>query len=101
MTPVADVLEPIKCSVCEKEFTPADILEFVCRNCQEKLIGHCDCGYDDVSMDWGINIEDDKPPYYWIISCVCGNEMQSADHFVNDIDTTAKELHARWCGAHS
>lgn len=91
---------PSPCSVCDKEFQPADDLEFVCKDCRKLLSGHCDCGFDDVVMDWGIETEGDFP-YYWIIECVCGNEMKSPLHSLGRQDEEAKSLHARWCAKES
>lgn len=86
---------PAPCSVCGETFQPSGDLDFVCLKCKHDLVGHCDCGSDDVVMDWGVETEADLP-YFWIIECICGNEMRSRLHSLQDVDVVAKELHKEW-----
>ena len=86
---------PAPCSVCGHTFQPSDDLDFVCRDCQSALQGHCGCGDDDARMDWGVETEGDLP-YFWVIECCCGRELRSRLHSLADVDTVAKELHAEW-----
>lgn len=86
------------CSVCDEIFQPSDDMDFVCRDCQSLLVDRCDCGSDDVHMDWGVEV-DSELPYYWIIECYCGRTMKSRLHSINDINIVAKELHKSWCYA--
>lgn len=85
---------PAPCSVCEEIFQPSDDLDFVCRKCQSALAGHC-CEYDDVHMDWGVELEGEYP-YFWIIECICGNVSKSRLHSINEQGAIAKELHTEW-----
>jgi hypothetical protein len=87
---------PVPCSVCSEVFQPSDDLDFVCSKCQTALVGHCDCDSDDVHIDWGVETEG-QLPYFWIVECVCGNELKSRLHSLQDVDVVAKELHKEWC----
>jgi len=92
----------IKCSVCESDFHPDDIYTFVCDECKAKLrSAGCRCGSDDICMDWGIELSDEMrlPPYYWEITCYCGEEIKSRLHDVNEINAVAKEIFAQWITA--
>ena len=86
---------PTPCSVCDKTFQPTDALDFICKNCQSALVGHCGCGSDDISMDWGIDL-DAEFVYFWLIDCLCGNQLKSKCHSVNEQSKYAKQLHAEW-----
>jgi predicted amidophosphoribosyltransferase len=83
----------IKCSVCGNQFLSNEEFEFVCKQCQDALVGHC-CESDDVLMDWGVVNAD--LPYYWVIRCSCGNKLKSRLHSLKAQDIVAKEIHAEW-----
>lgn len=90
-----DVLPDVHCSVCDNLFTPLDVMDFVCCSCKAGLVGHCDCGSDDVVMDWGVELDNEKP-YYWRIDCVCGSELMSPPHSLPDQGVEAKKLYKAW-----
>lgn len=95
----SELITPVtRCCVCDEDFQPVDDLEFVCIKCRNELKGGCGgCGYDDVVMDWGIELDGDLP-YFWQIDCLCGRTLKSRLHSVDDINQTAKEIHAQWTG---
>ena len=92
------VTPPTACRVCGNQFQPAYDLQFVCRNCQAALVGHCpECmgKYDDIHIDWGVDT-DAGAPYFWIIECVCGYELQSRPCSSIEMDEVAQQLHMQF-----
>ena len=94
--------EEINCSVCDELFVDSNIHNFICNECRRKLsLAGCACGSDDIQMDWGVELSDDPatPPYYWEITCYCGEEIKSRLHGVNEVDEVAKEIFSQWINA--
>ena len=87
------VTPPTACIVCEGIFSPSDDSDFVCPNYKAKL--HCGCSCEDVVMEWGVETEAEEP-YFWIVECLCGRQIRSRQHSLEEIDTVAKEIFTEW-----
>ena len=76
-----------KCSVCNQDYEPRNIYEWVCDNCPR--LSNCHkCGADGelILLAWSIDIENDFD-VYWEIECVCGESIRGDD---------ASELCKKW-----
>ena len=84
-----------QCDVCDGEFEPDNISEFVCPCCQDALDDCPVCGCDDVSLNWHMYQPEMK--YGYVITCHgCGFEMQSEQTAIMVWPSHAKAITARW-----